>query len=148
MKNIFPIRVNDRVFDFDEPKITGKQLLELVGLTHSVDYEILLKHNQKELEPVQLDEVVDLTHPDIETFHIKPYPSVTIDVDDETYPIAHIFMTPKEIMVLAGVDSTKFYLKQLLEAKEITYKSDAEHIIAMHHKMRFVTCKLGSATVS
>lgn len=147
-KNIFPIRVNDRVFNYDEPTITGKQLLILIGLTHSVDYEILLKHTDKEFEPVQLDEIVDLNNPQIETFFIKPYPSVTIDVDDETYPIALIFMTPREIMTLSLVDPEKFYLKQILDAQEINYKNDVDYIIPMHNKMKFVTCKLGSATVS
>lgn len=146
--NLFEIRVNDRLFNHDQSTITGKELLVLIGLTHSIDYEILYKLAKKEFEPVQLDEVVDLTNPEIETFYVKPYPSVTIEVDDETYPIAHIFMTPKEIMTLAGIDAEKHYLKQILQAREITYKNDADHIIAMHHKMKFVSCKTGSTTVS
>ena len=148
MKDVFDVRVNEKVFKHDEPTITGKRLLILIGLTHSTDYEILFKLAKKEFEPIQLDEVVDLTNPEIETFYVKPYPSVTVDVDDETYPIAHIFMTPKEIMTLAGIDGDKHYLKQILDAREITYKNDADHVIAMHHKMKFVSCKTGSTTVS
>ena len=146
--NVFDVKVNDRVFNHDKPTITGRGLLVLIGLVHSTDYEILFKLTGQEFEPVELDEIVDLTNPEIETFYVKPYPSVTIEVDDETYPIAQIFMTPKEIMTLAGIDGDKHYLKQILDAREITYKNDAEHVIAMHHKMKFVSCKTGNTTVS
>ncbi|RDC54356.1 hypothetical protein DU508_21785 [Pedobacter chinensis] len=146
--NSFEIRVNDRTFNYEKSTITGKELLILIGLNHSTDYEILFKLVGKEFEPIQLDEVVDLADPRIETFFIKPYPSVVIEVDDEIYPIAHIFMTPTEILTLAGIDADKHYLKQILEAREITYKNDKAHVIAMHHKMKFVSCKIGNTTVS
>lgn len=146
--NTFEIRVNDRTFNYEKSTITGKELLILIGLNHSTDYEILFKLAGKEFEPIQLDEVVDLADPKIEKFFIKPYPSVVIEVDDEIYPIAHIFMTPTEILTLAGIDADKHYLKQILEAREITYKNDKVHVIAMHHRMKFVSCKIGNTPVS
>ncbi|MFI5451358.1 multiubiquitin domain-containing protein [Pedobacter sp. UC225_61] len=144
----FDILVNERTFKFDAPSITGKQLLVLVGLPHSVDYEVLYKLSKKEFEPVQLDEEIDLTNPEIETFFIKPLPSTKIEVDDETYPVALLFMTPKEILVLAGINADNHYLKQILEHKEITYKNDMDYVIAIVNKMKFVSCKLSPTTVS
>ncbi|HMI02497.1 MAG TPA: multiubiquitin domain-containing protein [Pedobacter sp.] len=144
----FDILVNEKKFQYDAPNISGEGLLILVGLPHSLDYEILFKLNHKEFEPIQLDEIVDLTNPEIETFLIKPLPSTTIEVDDERYPIAQIFMTPKEILVLAGIKADNHYLKQIQEHKEITYKNDMDYTIAIVNKMKFVSCKLSSTTVS
>jgi hypothetical protein len=144
----FEIRVNEKTFVYSHSQITGRELLKLIGLRNSSDYEILLKLSKDELEPVEIDENVDLTNPEIETFFIKPYPSVTITVDDEELPIAQIFMTPKEVLTLAGLDESKFYLKQLIEHQEITYKNDADHVLAMHDKMKFTSCKIASTTVS
>lgn len=144
----FEIRVNEKPFQWDQPQILGMEVLRLIGLVHSNDYEILIKLKNKEFEPVELTESVDLTDPAVETFFVKPYPSVSFELDDEDYPFAQVFMTPKEIMNIANVDATKFYLKQILGHQEITYKHDPDHIIAMHDKIKFCTCKTGNTTVS
>jgi hypothetical protein len=144
----FDILVNEKKFQYESPNISGQGLLSLVGLPHSLDYEILFRLTGKEFEPIQLEEIVDLTNLEIETFLIKPIPSTTIEVDDERYPIGQIFMTPKEILVLAGVNADTHYLKQIQEHKEITYKNDMNYTIALVDKMKFVSCKLSSTTVS
>src|SRR5688500_9625045 len=103
--NALEIRINGKKFEFTDTHITGEQLLQLAQLHPANDYEVLLKINNRELEPIQLDESVDLTNPEIETFIIKPYQTTSIEVDDETYPVNELFMTPEEIMTVAGLDS-------------------------------------------
>lgn len=144
----FKIIVNEKSFECSQSKIIGAELLNLIGLNHSTEYEILLKLSQKEFEPIELNESIDLTNPEIETFIVKPYPSVTFELDDEDYPFEQIFMTPIEIMAIADIDAAKFYLKQIIGAQEISYKNDENHLICMHNKIKFCTCKKSNTTVS
>ena len=140
--NSYEIRINGKKFEAKEPKITGKQVLEIAGLEPASDYELLLKLNNKAYEPVELNEVVDLTQPGIETFTAKPYKDMEIFVDDlPPMKVHECFMTPNEILIEAGFDPQKYYLKQIMDHKEITYKNDPDHTIAMKNHMRFATSK-------
>src|ERR1700761_7988766 len=102
--NIFELTINGKSYRSEKPIINGKHILVLIGLQHSTDYEILMKLTDREFEPIELDEEVDLAKPGIEEFKVRPYPHVSIEVDDEEYPVTEVLMTPKEIMVLAGLD--------------------------------------------
>lgn len=146
--NALEIRINGKKFEFTDTHITGEQLLQLVQLHPANDYEVLLKINNKELEPIQLDESVDLTNPEIETFIIKPYQTISIEVDDETYPVNELFMTPEEIMTVAGLDPKGYYLKQIIGHQDITYKNDPKHRIGIVNGLKFSSCKIASTTVS
>lgn len=144
----FSITVNGRHFAHDSPTITGNELLQLVGLHHSSEYEILLRLNERESEPVELTETVDLARHQEAAFTIKPYPEAVIELDDETIPFTEIFMTPVEIMLLADYKDSEYYLKQVIGHQEITYKDDKQHVIALHDRIKFVTCKIANTTVS
>jgi hypothetical protein len=145
----FEIKVNGRNYDWPNSLINGNQVLMVVGLQPAADYEILIKLTNKELEPVGLDESIDLTKPGIEAFLVKYYHEFTILIDDEQYKTHEVFMTPRQILeTLVKVDPNKFYLKQILGHKEITYKNDMDHEIAMKNHLRFSTCKIDSTPVS
>jgi hypothetical protein len=49
---------------------------------------------------------------------------------------------------LTGVNADTHYLKQIQEHKEITYKNDMDYTVSLVDKMKFVSCKLSSTTVS
>lgn len=142
------VNVNNREFEHDGATINGSELLKLIGLHHSLDYEILLALHANEWEPVELTETVNLSPDRVTTFTIRPYPEAELELDDEAYPFTEIFMTPSEILVLGGYKDTEYYLKQIIGHQEITYKNDKAHIIALHDKIKFVTCKIASTTVS
>jgi hypothetical protein len=84
----------------------------------------------------------------VEAFQVKPYPHVSIEVDDEKYHVTEVLMTPKEIMLLAGLDPQKHYLKQIIGHTDITYKNDPEHVIGIVDCMKFSSCKIANTTVS
>jgi len=147
-QNNFPLNVNGREFVHDSPEITGKQLLELIGIKHSPDYEILEKTGEHEFSPVELERPVKLNAEKAISFIIKPYPEAEMYVNDEPYPFTEIFMTPSEIMTVADLSDKDFYLKQIIGHEDITYKDDNGHIIPMHDKIKFVTCKIANTTVS
>lgn len=148
MSQKYKINVNGRVFEYTEPKITGQEVLTLIGLHNSADYELLLQLTERESEPVELNEVVTLKEGSENFISVKPYPEAVFELDDECYPFSEIFMTPAELMGIAGLKENEFYLKQLLGHKEITYKNDQEHVIALHDHIKFVSCKTANTTVS
>ena len=143
------IRINGKEFNWAHPSILGRQVLEVAGFEPAADYEIFIKLTEKELQPVELDESIDLTKPGIETFIVRPYHEFTIFIDDEPYKTHEVFMTPRQILKdLRKLDPNKFYLKQILGHKEISYKNDPDHEIAIRNHMRFSTCKIDSTPVS
>jgi hypothetical protein len=145
---MYKIRVNGRNFEHEAPEISGRELLKLIGVHLSADYEILLLIKPEEFEPVEMNEKVDLQKSPETIFTVKPYPEAKMEVDDEFYPFTEVFMTPVEIMTIAGLKEGEFYLKQLIGHQEITYKNDKNHVIALHDCIKFVSCKTANTTVS
>ena len=144
----FIIRVNRKKFETVNSTITGKEVLEIANLLPVEDYELLIKVNEKGFEPIQLDERVDLKGAGIEGFFAKPYKKLIIYVDDEPIEVDECFMTPNEILTASGKNSNGFYLKQISGHKEISYKNDREHKIAIKNGLKFSSCKLEPTTVS
>ena len=143
----FRFKLNGQIFEAKKV-ITGREILEIAELEPVEDYELLLKIDKKEFEPIQLGESVDLSTPGIEAFRAQPYKSFTVYVDDEPVELNECFMTPEEILHESGKEPGGFYLKQIKGHREITYKKDPNHKIAIRNKMVFSTCKLEPTTVS
>ena len=143
----YRFKLNGEVFEA-EKVITGREILEIADLKPVEDYELLLKIDQEEFEPIQLGERVDLSTPGIEAFRAQPYKSFTVMVDDEPVELNECFMTPTEVLEESGKEAGGFYLKQIKGHREITYKKDPNHKIAIRNKMVFSTCKLEPTTVS
>lgn len=144
----FIFKVNRQKFESVNAIITGKEVLEIASLLPVEDYELLIKVNEKGFEPVQLVEEIDLKGAGIEGFFAKPYKKLIIYVDDEPVEVDECFMTPHEILTAAGKDANGFYLKQISGHKEVSYKNDREHKIAIKNGLNFSSCKLEPTTVS
>ena len=148
MTTTFKFRINGQTFESIVNVLTGKQILEISGLEPPQEFELLLKLQKQEFEPVQLDEMIDLDRHGIEMFSAKPYKNIKFFVDDEPIHTKECFLTPAEILRLVSKDPKEYYLKQILGHKEITYKNDEDHILAMKSNLKFTTCKREGATVS
>jgi hypothetical protein len=140
---MFSFRLNKKKFETSESKITGSQLLTIANLSPVEDYELLYKINEKGYTPIQLDEQVDLKTAGIEGFNAKPYKRLVIKVDGQEYEVEECFLTPKEIMTIAGLNTDRYYLKEIRSGEiEVSYKDDTEHKIAITKKSGFVSCKI------
>lgn len=139
---IYLFKINNQKFESDESKKTGRELLTIANLTPVEDFELLYKINEKGFTPIQLDEIVDLKTAGIEGFKAKPYRKLKIKVDNKQYEVEECFMTPLEIMDLAGINSDRFYLKEIRKGNvEVSYKDDVEHKIAITKASCFVSCE-------
>ena len=144
----FIFRVNRKKFESVNPVVTGKEVLEIATLLPVEDYELLIKVNEKGFEPVQLDEEIDLKGAGIEGFFAKPYKKLIIRVDDEPVEVDECFMTPDEILKESGKNPDGYYLKLIDKHKEISYKNDREHKVAIKNGLTFISCKLEATPVS
>ena len=136
-------KINDKRFESSESKITGRELLTNANLTPEEDFELLYKINEKGFTPIQLDEIVDLKSAGIEGFKAKPYKKLKIKVDNKHYEVEECFMTPIEIMEVAGINPDQFYLKEIRKGNiEVSYQDDVQHKIAIMKNSCFVSCEV------
>lgn len=139
----FKFKINNQKFESSESKISGRELLTIAKLTPAEDFELLYKINEKGFTPIQLDEVVDLKTAGIEGFEAKPYKKLKIKIDNKQYEVENCFMTPIEIMVVAGINPDQFYLKEIRKGNvEVSYKNDVEHKIAITKTSCFISCEI------
>lgn len=135
----FKYRLNGDYVESLNSKITGKEILETAGLLPVTDYELLIKINEKGFEPIELSEKIDLKSPGVEGFEAKPYDAVTIYVDEVAIKVNESFFTANQILELTGKIVRNFYLVQLKDDNEISYKNDREHKIAVRNGSKFIT---------
>nr|WP_298996225.1 multiubiquitin domain-containing protein [uncultured Allomuricauda sp.] len=141
VKNIY--KVNGQRFESENHRITGSIILSNAGLEPPEDYELLYKINEKGYTPIQLDEEVDLKMAGIEGFRARPYKALTIKVDGKNIEVEACFITPREIMSLAGINPDQFFLKEIRPRNvEVTYEDDIEHKIAISKRSCFVSCQV------
>lgn len=137
MKNKF--KLNDKLFESENSKITGKEILLKAGLVPVEDFELLIKVNENGYEPIELTEVTDLHGAGLEGFYAKPYGKLTIYVDEIAIDVDETFLTPNKILAIAGKVVKDFYLVQQDGEVEISYKNDREYKVAVKNGSRFVS---------
>lgn len=146
MKNDF--KVNNRMFSSDNKIITGTEILTMSGFIPIENFDLYKKIQGQEFEPIQSSENVDLEEPGIEYFRVEPREFIIFSVDDEEYNTKELELTPIDIFKIIGLDSSKFYLKQIQGHMDITYKNDENKSIDMLDHPKFITCKREPTTVS
>lgn len=145
---MFTFRIRSQRFESPQQNITGEQILEIAGLTPPDDYELYLKLQGSKFEPVQLTESIDLSNHGIEQFSIRRRIEIPYYLDGELYSSYECFLTPEEILKANGYTSDKFYLKEIIGHKEVSFKNDLDHLISMRPNAKFITCKKSPTPVS
>lgn len=144
----YNFKVNEKRLSSDNKIISGSEILKIAGFEPEEDFDLYKKIQGHEYEPIQFDENVDLEEPGIEKFKVSVRKSIKFEVDDEEYETSELELTPIEIFKIIGLDSSKFYLKQIKGHMDITYKNDEHKSIDMLGHLKFITCKREAATVS
>lgn len=144
----FKFKVNKKQLSSDDKIISGSEILKIAGFEPEEDFDLYKKIHGHKYEPIQLDENVNLEEPGIEKFKVIVRKAIKFQVDDEEYQTEDIELTPIEIFKIIGLNSSKFYLKQIKGHMDITYKNDEHKGIIMLGYLKFITCKIEAATVS
>ncbi|MEO0790692.1 MAG: multiubiquitin domain-containing protein, partial [Bacteroidota bacterium] len=127
---------------------TGRELLQELGLAPAEDYELFMKIAHREFEPIQPDEVVDLTKPGIEFFQLRRRLEITYEFDDEVVSSYECFVTPAQLLLENGYDPEKFYLKKIEGRKEINYKRDKDAPLSLRNGDKFISFKEAATPVA
>lgn len=135
-------------FESDKPKMSGRRLLEIMGLNPAEEYELFIKVDKREFEPVQPDEIIDLTQPGIEIFRVRRRFEVSYEFDDEVVASYECFVTPSQLLKKNGYNPQKFYLKKIEGNREINYKNDPEHHISLRNGDKFISFKKSATPVA
>lgn len=145
---MFFFKVRSRRFESPTQLVTGEQVLEIANLIPPDDYELYLRLQGREFEPVQLSETIDLGDPGIEQFSIRRRTEIPYYLDGELFSSYECFITPEEILNANGYTPEKFYLKEIVGHKEISFKNDLDHLISLRPNAKFITCKMSPTPVS
>ena len=128
----YEIQVNDNVYYFSEPKVTGRQILEKAKLLPPECHSLYRKLKDCDFEKINLDETVDLSDPGIERFISKEPEVLHYTVDEELETTDRKTLSPLEILKLAGINSKERYLIQVLaDGKHIEYAFEPEEPITL-----------------
>ncbi len=74
--------------------------------------------------------------------------TIEYTVDGEVQTTTSHELTPRQILVNAGIDATTHYLVQLEGHHQISYKDKMDDPIKMHEKMKFIALSLEPTPVS
>lgn len=69
-------------------------------------------------------------------------------VDDEPQQTSEHSLTPQQILTMAGLSPSIYYLVQIIGHEQKSYKDTPEHQINMHQHMKFVSVYTGETPVS
>ena len=83
MKKIYIIIVDGQKLEFDQPKVTGQQILVKAGKTPVECHTLYIKKPGCDFEKVSLDEVVDISDGKVEHFVTKEPEVFNYTVDGE-----------------------------------------------------------------
>lgn len=142
MNKHYFFRVNRKKFEVSTSTIKGRDILSLLNLQPINDFEILQKINEKGYEPIDYDEGVNLDKAGIESFRVRPYRKICILIDDKEVCLEDCLLTISELMDIAGIDKSKFYLKEDRKGIEVSYENDINHMVNISSKSKFYTCPI------
>lgn len=145
---MYHFKIQNKTFTSENQNVAGEEVLRIAGLQPPEDFELFLKITNRESEPIQLKEVVDLSTSGIEKFTVLRRKKITIKVDDEKFETYECLVTPSEILTANGFDPAAFYLKQFDGHEIISFKNDPSHDISLRPGMCFITCKKSPTTVA
>ncbi len=140
-KTLFEIIINKDEIFFPDSQVTGRQILEKAGLTPVQCYTLYQKLKGCDFAKIDLDEEVDISNPEIEHFVTKEPEVFNYHVNKEPETTDKKFLTPIEILKLAGINPEHSYLIQLNEdgsETELAYEPE-EKIKMVCTGLKFMT---------
>jgi len=142
--------VDHELVVFKKEKVTGREILIAAGKKPPECFTLYLQGKGCAPDRIPLDEVVDLIGRGVEIFYTAPPEVFFYDMDDEPETTDAKEMTPRQIMVAAGVDPNKHYLVQVnADGSQEKYKGRAdEHIKMRCPKMKFFSVHDGPTPLS
>jgi len=137
----YKVKIDEKDFVFDHHIVSGQEVLEKANKTPVECYSLYIKLKHCDVDLIKPHDKVDLSEGGIEHFVTKPPVVFHYTVNSEPETTDESSLTPKQIMVFAGINPEKQYLVQLNnDGSETLYAYEPEVEIKMLcPKMKFVT---------
>lgn len=143
--------VDNEIVAFDHPKVTGQELLKKAGVNHPDCVSLFQKLKGCDFERISLSQEVDLSHPGLERFVIKPPDVWNYSVDEEPETSGEPELSANQILANAGLTpASDYYLVEFDHAgNEISHKDSSEAPIKLKCPgSKFVSVFIGETPVS
>lgn len=142
--------VDQELVIFDKERPTGREILKKAGKKPPECFTLYLQGKGCAPDRISLDEEVDLIGRGVEIFYTAPPEVFFYDMDDEPETTDSKELTPRQIMVAAGVDPNKHYLVQVnADGSQEKYKGRADEKIKMRcPRMKFFSVHDGPTPLS
>lgn len=125
----YKVRVDDKRYVLDDPKPTGRQLIDLTGVRPIDEYLIFLKLRGGGFEEIRLNETVDLTRNGTERFlTFDSAASYRFEIDGERIEWGAKLITGLRLKQIAGVDPVTYALWREVRRAEDQPVSDDDMI--------------------
>ncbi len=131
-KHEFKIKVDDLIYEFGEPIVTGSEILVKAGKTPVECFSLYQKFKGCDFERISLDEKVNLSKPGLKHFTVKAPEVFYYTVDGEQETTDRKILSAEEILSLAGLEPKDYYLVQIRsDGSQIQYNDSPDQQIEM-----------------
>jgi hypothetical protein len=128
----YRVKIGEHYYIFDQEWVTGREILEKAEYKHLECHILYLLIRGCELERIELDRRVDLTHPKgILHFVVAGPDEFHYTVDGEKQTTEHEMRTPNQILEKAGIGPVKDYYLTRVKPTEESYKGRMNDPIKM-----------------
>ncbi len=118
---VFEIKINEKTTEFSKPHVTGKEILEKGGFIPEECHALYRKFKGGDFEYISLSDIVDISNEEIEHFITKEPIVFNYSVNNEPETTDKKHLTPNEILELAGLNQSEFFLLQIKDGEDINY---------------------------
>lgn len=115
---VYITTVDKEELAFQNPKVTGEQLLKAAGFKHLQCHTLYQKLKGCDFKKVQLDDIINLADDEIEHFITKGPDVFNYTVDNEPETTEKNKLTPNQILERKGLEPANHYLIQILKGGE------------------------------
>lgn len=147
----YKILLNDKQYEFEQPSVTGLEILNKAGLTPVECYTLYMKLAGCDFEKIGLKESVDIANPGVERFVTKEPDVFHYTLDEEPETTEQREMTANEILKAGGIDPATHYLVEINpDGSQSSYKGKGNDTITMrcHPRRKFISVLNGPTPVS
>ncbi|WP_118194307.1 multiubiquitin domain-containing protein [Albibacterium indicum] len=133
-KNAYYFTLNEEKYRSFRTKVTGTELLNIVGIVDTRCYSLYQKLKGCDFEKVSPDDTINLSNPGIERFITKDADTFVYTVDGEHEMTDKKQLSANDILLKADIDPNSHYLVLRTTNDEIDYAWNPDESIKMDCK--------------
>lgn len=127
----YEIKINEKLVVFNKPQVTGREILEHAEMDPVECHSLYQKIKGYDFEYIALTDTVDLSNEEIEHYITNGPVVFNYTVNKEPETTDSKFLTPAQIILLAGLNRQEVFLLEISDEGEINLAYKLEEPIKM-----------------